>query len=238
MGGVQKKKSKKTLREKFHINSWKLVLVLILLVFLAATLLRFDHIKMTDLRSEVLAADEAGDDERLLKAINNLRDYTFTHIIFNIHESNGEQRVVFGTGAFYLENRYKRDAEAAIAEAQKIIDQGSSNTNTNGNIYKKVSQICDAQGKRYGWNYPDRRYLSCYTTELQKYPAEDSIVTDFEALLPPTETYRYDFASPIWCACPSGIVILIGLIIILILLIRLIIWIFESIAIFLINHTK
>ena len=238
MGGVQKKKSKKTFREKFHISSWKLILVLILLVFLAATLLRFDHIKMTELRSEVLAADEAADDERLVSALNNLRDFTFTHIIFNIHEANGEQRIIFGTGAFYLEHRYLRDAEAAMAEAQALIDNSSARTNANGNIYRKVADICDARGKRYGWSYPDKQYINCWQTELQKFPAEESIATDLSALLPSTETYRYDYASPIWCACPSGIVILIAAILILILFIRLLIWIFESIAIFLINHTK
>ena len=51
MGGVsKKKKSKKALSKILHISSWKLILVLILLVFLGATLLRFDHITMSELR--------------------------------------------------------------------------------------------------------------------------------------------------------------------------------------------
>ena len=238
MGGVRKRKSKKTLREKFHISSWKLILVLILLGFLAATLLRFDHLKMLELRSEVFAADESGDDARLSDALIALRDFTFSHIVFNIHESNGQQQIVFGTGPFYLENRYLRDAEAIIAEAQATIDESDPDTNPNGNVFAKVSSICDAQGRRYGYSYPDKRYLNCWQTELAKFPASESMETSLDATLPSTETYRYEYASPVWCACPSGIVILIALFIILILFIRLFIWIFESVAIFLINRTK
>ena len=87
MGGVSKKrKSRRALSKIFHISTWKLILVLILLIFLSATLLRFDHIKMSELREAVLAADEKEDDERILSSLNELRNFTLKHIVFNILE--------------------------------------------------------------------------------------------------------------------------------------------------------
>ena len=57
---------KKRGRIKFHkIKTWQLLLILVPLLFLDATLLRMDHIKMTELRSAVLTADEAEDDEEI-----------------------------------------------------------------------------------------------------------------------------------------------------------------------------
>ena len=103
MGGVsKKKKSKKTLLTIFHINTWKLVLVLILLVFLSATLLRFDHIKMTELREAVLVADEQEDDAKTISALNELHTFTLKHIIFNILEDNGKQSVILAQDLFIL----------------------------------------------------------------------------------------------------------------------------------------
>ena len=93
MGGVsKKKKSKKALSKILHISSWKLILVFILLVFLGATLLRFDHIKMSELREAVLTADEEEDTDKILSSLNELRNFTLKHIVFNILEDNGEQQ--------------------------------------------------------------------------------------------------------------------------------------------------
>ena len=84
MGGVSKKrKSKQALSKIFHISTWKLILVLILLVFLSATLLRFDHIKMSELRQAVLTADKEEDVEQIKTSLNELRAFTLKHIIFN-----------------------------------------------------------------------------------------------------------------------------------------------------------
>ena len=54
---------KKRGRLKFKVKTWMLILFLVPLLFLDATLLRLDHIKMTELRDAVLATDEAEDDE-------------------------------------------------------------------------------------------------------------------------------------------------------------------------------
>ena len=240
MGGVsKKKKSKKTLLTIFHINTWKLVLVLILLVFLSATLLRFDHIKMTELREAVLAADEQEDDAKTISALNELHTFTLKHIIFNILEDNGKQSVIFGTGPFYLENLYIRDAKEAIAKQQAEIEkQGTTSKNPNGNIYRQVADICDAQGKRYGWAYPDPRYINCWQDELAKFPSSEELQSQIIAQIPSAELYEYEFASPYWYPCASGFAILACAILVLLILIRIIIWFGYKILIFAAEHAR
>ena len=76
MGGLSKNKLKQSLKKIFRLSSWKIVLILILLGFLTATLMRFDHIRMTELRDAVMAADEANDDEQIAKALSELRSFT------------------------------------------------------------------------------------------------------------------------------------------------------------------
>jgi len=240
MGGVSKrKKSKKTLSKIFHISSWKLILVLILLVFFGATLLRFDHIKMSELREAVLTADEEEDTDKILSSLNELRNFTLKHIVFNILEDNGEQQIIFGTGPFYLENLYIHDAKEAIKKQQEEIEKkGITDKNPNGNIFAKVAKICDGKARTYGWPYYDKRYLNCYTTELAKYPSSSSLTTDLEAVLPPVDNYRYDIASPIWYPCASGIVILIAVFLAIWVICRFIFWIVTSIALLLLNRGK
>ena len=238
MGGVSKKKrSKKALSRIFHVSTWKLILVLILLIFLGATFLRFDHIKMSELRAAVLAADEKEDSAQILSSLNELRSFTLKHIIFNILEENGRQTIIFGTGPFYLENLYIHDAKEAIAKQQAEIEkEGVTDLNPNGNIFAKVANICDGRARTYGWPYYDKRYLDCYTTELAKYPSSSSLTTELEAVLPNTEDYRYDIASPIWYPCLSGVVILIAVILAIWIICRIIFWIISTIALFILNH--
>ena len=238
MGGVsKKKKSKKALSKILHISSWKLILVLILLVFLGATLLRFDHITMSELRQEVLTADENEETDEILSSLNKLRNFTLKHIVFNILEDNGKQQIIFGTGPFYLENLYIHDAKEAIKKQQEEIEKkGITDKNPNGNIFAKVAKICDGKARTYGWPYYDKRYLNCYTAELAKYPSSSSLTTDLEAVLPPVENYRYDIASPIWYPCASGIVLLIAAVLAIWIVCRLVFWIVASIALFLLNR--
>ena len=64
---------KKRGRPKFKIKTWQLILILIPVLFLDATLLRMDHIKMTKLRDAVLAADEAENDEEIARTLDELK---------------------------------------------------------------------------------------------------------------------------------------------------------------------
>ena len=103
MGGKQIKHLTIRLKKLRAVKTWQLFLIFILLLFVSATLLRLDHIKMTNLRSAVLAADKEGNEIVLADALNQLKDFTVSHTVVNIVDDNGDKKLEFGTGVFYLE---------------------------------------------------------------------------------------------------------------------------------------
>ena len=237
MGGVAKRgKAKKILSKIFRFSTWKVLLVLILLCFVAATLLRIDHQEMDNLKTAVITADENGSDEEIAEALKKLQEFTHKHIIFNFIDENGTQKIVFGTGAFYLENQYNRKANEALKTAQEKINQEGGNMNEY-NVHKKVAEVCDAQAIKYGWRYPNVNYINCFVNELAKYPEADQLAVSAEAKLPSTDLFRHDYASPMWYPCASGIVIVICLLLIVVIIFRIIYIIFLHIAAFIVNHT-
>ncbi len=237
MGGVAKrgKRSRKILSKIFGFSTWKVLLILILMCFVAATLLRADHLEMVRLKDAVKAADENGNDEEIADALIKLQEFTYKHIIFNFIDENGSQKIIFGTGAFYLENQYNRKGWEAIKAAQEKINQEGANMNEY-NVHKKVAEVCDAQAIKNGWRYPNPNYINCFVNELAKYPEADQLAVSAEAKLPSTDLFRYDYASPMWYPCASGIVILICIFLILVIIFRLIYIIFLHIAAFVVNH--
>ena len=203
-------------------------MTLVPLLFLDATLLRLDHIHMTELRDAVLLADEAeASDEEIVEKLTALKEYTLSNIVINVVDDNGIQRIIFGTGPFYLEHQYIRAANRALNEAEKNL---ASDANPNGNIYALASEVCKAQALANGWTWDNPNYINCMVSEIQKYPAADEIQDKIIASLPSTELYRWDFASPVWAPTLTGFMILISLIIIVVIFIRVIIWVFLRLA--------
>ena len=214
---------KKRGRIKIHkIKTWQLIVILIPLFFIDATLLRFDHIRMTELRDAVLAADEAEDDVAVSENLEKLKDYVFNNIVINVVDDNGAQRVTFGTGPFYLEHMYLKAANAALAEAEAKV---ASDGNPNGNIYAAASEVCRAAAIANGWTWSSPEYINCMMTEIQKYPAADDLQYDLTAQLPSTELYRKNYASPVWAPTLTGFMILITLVIVVVIFMRGIWWI-------------
>ena len=211
-------------RVKFHkVKTWELLVVLIMLFFVDATLLRVGHVKMTELRDAVLAADETeASDEEIAQKLTDLKDYVLSNIVVNVVDDNGLQRVTFGTGPFYLEHQYNRDARAALEEAEKNL---TSDGNPNGNIYAMASEVCKAAAIANGWTWDNENYINCMLNEIQKYPAASEIQDRIVASLPSTGLYRHNYASPLWAPTLTGWLILITLIIVVVIFIRGIVWI-------------
>lgn len=205
------------------IKTWQLLVVLVPLLFVDATLLRLDHIKMTELREAVLVADENEDDEAIKQNLEELKKFVFSNMVINIVDDNGEKRISFGTGPFYLEHQYIRAANAALKEAEENL---ASDSNPNGNIYALASETCRAQAISNGWAWNNPNYINCMVSEIQKYPAADEIQDKIIASLPSTELYRHNYASPIWAPTLTGFLVLITLIIIVVIFMRLIVWVF------------
>ena len=207
---------------RVKVKTWVLILILIPLLFIDATLLRLNHIRMAELRDAVISADVEEDDEKLAAALTELKEFVFSNIVVSVIEENGVQRITFGTGPFYLEHKYMKDATAALEEAEKTV---VDDTNPNGNIYAKAGETCRALARQNGWTWSSPEYINCMVTEIQKYPAADEIQDKVIASLPSTELYRRNYASPIWTPTFAGFVILATLIVIVVIFIRLVVFI-------------
>ena len=215
---------KKRGRKKFHrLKTWQLLVLLVPLLFVDATLLRLDHVRMTELRDSVLAADEAEEEDSVIaEKLAALKDYTFNNMVINVVDDNGEQKVTFGTGPFYLEHTYIRAANAALREAEARL---ANDSNPNGNIYGAAGEVCRAAALANGWSWDDANYINCMVGEIQKYPAADELQDSLKASLPSTELYRHNYASPVWAPTLTGWMVLITLIVVVVIFIRFLIWV-------------
>lgn len=222
MGGKKSNRIRDFLKRRFKsVQTWQLIVILIPLLFFTATLLRLDHLKMVELRSAVLAADQEGNEEQIQQTLTVLRDYVYSHTVINIVENNGIQQVTFGTGPFYLEQQYIRAANAAIeAASSELVDD----SNPYGNIYAAVAAICQPQAIANGWQWSSPGYLDCWTSELAKYPETDISDNHLVAKIPSTELYRHNYASPIFSWTPASIAIIACAVLALIIILRIIIW--------------
>lgn len=209
------------------IKTWQLLVLLIPLLFIDATLLRIDHLKMTELRTAVLEADASEDYDALSSNLESLKDFVFHNIVINVVEDNGEQHVTFGTGPFYLEHLYRRDATAALEEAQSAL---ANYSNPNGNVYQAASSVCEPQAIANGWEWNNPAYVNCMVSEIQKYPTTNSLDEMISVNIPSTELYRKNFASPLWAPTITGFMLLFTLILIVVIFIRMLIWLFLRIS--------
>lgn len=218
---------KKIFKSKPHVKTWQLVLLLIPLAFISATLLRFDHVKMLELKNAVVAADKEGDSEKIKNALNELKKFTETHTVINLEEKNGNFTLSFGSGEIYLAKEYERVATALKIQAQ---ENAGIYANPNGNIYAKAMSVCQPLAHQYGWDWNTPDYIACYQTELSKYPTSDAIESEIKAELPSPSLYRYDFVSPLITFTPASIVSIITIILVVVIIIRGFIWLTLRIA--------
>ena len=205
MGGKIKERLSRR-KFKIHIKTWMLFLLLIPLLALDASLLRQDHIIMTELRDAVLNIDDQignatteeeaeVSEQSLVNSLINLKEFVFHNIVINVVEENGEQKITFGTGPFYLEHQYLRAANKALKEAESKL---TSDNNPNGNIYGAAGETCRALAIQNGWNWDSAGFINCMMDEIAKYPSANEIQDTIIANLPSTELYRHNYASPLW----------------------------------------
>ena len=220
------------------MKTWVLFLLLAILLPVDITLLRAGHIKMTELRDNVLAIDAKISDSEteeeaeatnteLLDAIMELKEYVFSHVVVNVVEENGVQRITFGTGPFYLEHQYQRDATKALKDAEANM---VSDNNPNGNVYGMAGETCRAEALANGWIWSSPEYVNCMLSEIEKYPAAEELHDTILAVLPSTELYRHNYASPIWAPTITGFMLLLTLIIIIVIVVRIIVWLVLRLA--------
>ena len=207
--------------------------MLVPLLFIDATLLRMDHIRMTELRDGVIEVDGkitdettdeemAGIIEELGDALAELKEFVFSHIVINETEENGIKRIFFGTGDIPLKNQYRWSALKAWHEAEEMM---ADDSNPYGNIYGLAGEYCRPLAIANGWTWSSQEYIDCMTGEIAKYPASENLVDEITASLPSPDLYYRNYASPVWAPTLTGWVLLLTLIIIVVILIRAVWWV-------------
>jgi hypothetical protein len=228
---MKKNHIKQFLSRLKRIKAWQLFLLLIPMLFLSATFLRFDHLGMIERLDAVFQADENGSDEEIASALSELQRYVSTHIVFNVVERNGMEEIIFGTGPFYLENQYIRKATEEIERAKETFE---GDENPLGNIFQQAAAICDPpfHEQRWSWN----RYMECFLAEIERHPAAEEIEDYRRAIVPSTSLYRHNFASPIWYPNLAGFSILICLILLVVIITKALMALFLRIALLFIKN--
>ncbi|MBR5939268.1 hypothetical protein IKZ77_01810 [Candidatus Saccharibacteria bacterium] len=206
---------------KIKVRTWWFIILLVPLILIDIHCLRQNHIKMTELRDAVMAADEADDDAEIYTSLVVLKEYVFSEVVINIVEENGTQKITFGTGPFYLEHQYIRAANAALEEAEKNL---ISDSNPYGNIYGEAGAYCRELAIANGWGYTNANYINCMLDEIAKYPSAQELQTQVVASLPSTELFRHDYASRIWAPTFTGWMLALTVLTVVVIIIRFIIW--------------
>lgn len=183
-----------SLRQLRAIKTWQLLVILILLVFLAATFLRINNTGMVARREAVTAADKVGDDTTTNERLYELQSYSASHM-------NAD------TGDVYLQEQYNRDVEKAVKAS-------SAQSSVIADANAKAEAVCHPQ--YHGWS---TAYMSCFLNELAKYPTTDTLP---QPTLPSVSLYRYSFSSPIWSPDFAGWTILACMIVVVAIISRLV----------------
>lgn len=189
-----KRQIRRNIKQLQRVQTWQLLVLLVLSAFVAATFLRLNNIGMIQRRDAVLSADKAGDTVAVTDRLYDLQRYAATHMNAN-------------TGAFYLEQQYKRDVEKQVTEASVV-------TNPHGNINAQVDALCRSRFSSYS-----QAWVQCFAEELGKYPAAPDPAS--QVTLPSADLYRYSFISPRWSPDFAGWSVVVSLAILVMILARL-----------------
>lgn len=167
---ADKRRVKKSIKQLQIIKTWQLLILLILMLFVSATMLRMNNTGMIARRDAVASADKDGNMENLQARLYDLQRYSNAHM-------NAD------TGTFYLTEQYNRDVKR-IAESQNSSDKALE-------IRKAADAVCQPQFS--GWS---PAYVRCYVEELNKHPSDQIQSASLE--MPNPALYKYSFASPKW----------------------------------------
>lgn len=186
---------KHNIKQLERVNTWQLLVLLLLVGFISATLLRLNNIGMVERRTAVLNADKSGSTDDIARRLYDLQRYVSSHMNTDM-----------GRG-IYLQEQYNKDRQQAM-------DQAATAGSSNGNIYKKITDECRALYS--AWT----PYFQCVQDRLNaSTPANDPVQ---KVALPKPEIYRHVFVSPIWSPDFAGFSVLVWMGILLLIIARLV----------------
>lgn len=189
------------MRSVLSLKTWQLSIILILLLFVSATLLRLNNLGMVERRQAVVKADKAGDKQKTLEALQELRSYVNSHMNTSL-----------GKGV-YLEYSYAADRDAAIERAAS-----ANATNPNSVAYQQASVECRS---RFAGGVESYRndYVQCVIDRVGALTQAEDPTEGID--LPKADAYRQNFVSPLWSPDLAGLAVLLSLLTALTIVCRL-----------------
>lgn len=149
-----------------RVKTWQLVIILLLMVFVAATFLRLNNVGMVQRRDAAIKATDPNDARARLY---DLQKYAIGHM-------NAD------TGVFYLEGQYNRDAQVVTQAIQRATG-GSASVNA------RADAVCKPLSTGYSKEYQD-----CMIREITK--SGQVVDPLSLPKYPDSALYKYSFISP------------------------------------------
>lgn len=181
---------RKTIHVVQRVKTWQLVIVLLLMVFVAATFMRLNNVGMVQRRDAAIKATDPGDARARLY---DLQKYSISHM-------NAD------TGVFYLEGLHSRDSQA-ITEAFQRTTGGTTSVNA------RADAICKPLSAGYSKEYQD-----CMIREITR--GGQVVDPLSLPTYPDASLYRYSFVSPVLSFDFAGFAVLACLAIIVVIIAR------------------
>lgn len=180
------------------LRTWQLLLMLVPLIFVSATLLRMNNLGMVERRDAVMSADKAGDTDAIQRSLADLQQYV-----------SGHMNTDMGKG-LYLQYSYNRAYDAALTAASEA-------TNPNSAVYQQAS--IDCRSRFVGGVESFRNdYVQCVLQRVAALaPGTDATAS---ANLPKSDSYRFDYVSPLWSPDFAGLFVLLTGVVLLLILIK------------------
>ena len=195
---ADKRDIRKNLKRIQAIKTWQLVVLLVLSLFVSATLLRMNNTSMIQRRDAIEGADKSGDTQETASRLYDLQRFSATHM-------NAD------TGALYLQAQYDRDVKKAVSRA-------SGGGNAQDSPQARADAVCNPNLQIHGYSLA---YQNCMLEELSK---EGQVVDPSTIKLPNPALYRYAFTSPMWSPDFAGWSVLLSLLIAVAIVSRFIVW--------------
>lgn len=191
------------LRALRRAKTWQLVVVLIPLLFVAATFLRLNNLGMIERRDAVMEADKKGDKKQIENKLIDLQHYVSSHMNASLDKG------------IYLEESYKRDRAAAIEAATSATNA----SNPNSAVYQRASVECR---ERFQGGVASFRndYVQCVVERVRS--LGEGMAASTELKLPTVDSYRHNFSSPLFSFDLAGISTILCLILVVIIISRLV----------------
>ena len=158
--------------------------------------LRRNNVRMGELRAEVFAADESGDNERLEAALQALRKHVLEHMNADLKPRDAESS---GFKPIQLPHKYYRDV---VARWENLVRKEGADPGPLG----AARRVCESD------KYDISRRPGCLFTEIAKHNEEragaelalDELGGYPVPELPPAEFYVFDFPAPGWSPDLAG----------------------------------